>query len=181
MSLPHEQPLEQIYKYRGKIVNIRVDKAQFPNGKQCTREICEHCGGVGILPIDDEGNVYLVRQYRYAYGEELLEVPAGKMDLCDTETHFDCGVRELREETGFTAEKMIYLGEVYPSPGFLTETLHIYLAMGLTMGETDFDDDEYLNLIKMPYSQLCEKISTGEIKDAKTICAAFRAAQYINR
>ncbi len=179
MTLPHEKTLEQEYKYKGKIVSVRVDKAQFPNGKVCTREVCEHCGGVGILPVDDEGNVYLVRQYRYAYGEELLEVPAGKMDLSDTEEHLDCGIRELREETGFTAENMIYLGEMYPSPGFLTETLYLYLATGLTAGETSPDEDEYLNVEKMPYSELCDRIQSGEIKDAKTVCAAFRAAQYI--
>ena len=150
MILPHERPVTQEYKYKGKILNIRVDKAQFPNGKLCTREVCEHCGGVGILPVDDEGNVYLVRQYRYPYDEELLEVPAGKMDHDDSEDHLGCGIRELKEETGFTAENMIYLGEMYPSPGFLTERLYLYLATGLTAGETDFDDDEYISPTRKP-------------------------------
>lgn len=179
MQLPHERPITQDYQYKGKIVNIRVDKAQFPDGKQCTREVCEHCGGVGILPVDDEGFVYLVRQYRYPYDEELLEVPAGKMDHDDSEDHLGCGIRELKEETGFTAETMTYLGEMYPSPGFLTERLYLYLATGLTAGETNFDDDEYLNLVKMSFDELCEKIHTGEIRDGKTIFAAFRAQKYL--
>lgn len=179
MILPHETPVEQTYHYQGKIVNLRVDKAVFPDGKRCTREVCEHCPGVGILPVDEDGNVYLVKQYRYPYGEELLEIPAGKMDASDTETHLDCGIRELKEETGFKAETMHFLGEMYPSPGFLTEVLYVYLATGLTAGDTDFDDDEYLNLVKMPYEELCERIHLGEIKDAKTVYAAFRAQKYI--
>ena len=179
MTLPHEKPLEQRYAFEGKLVRIRVDRAVFPNGKECTREVCEHCGGVGILPVDAEGNVYLVRQYRYAYDEELLEIPAGKMDVSDTETHLACGIRELKEETGFTAAKMQYLGQMYPSPGFLTEVLHVYLATGLEQGSTNFDEDEYLGLVKMPFSELCRRIHSGEIKDGKTIFAAFRAQEYL--
>ncbi len=179
MALPHEVPISQEYKFRGRIMSARVDKAMFPNGKECTREVCEHCGGVGVLPLDDEGNVYLVRQYRYPYGEELLEIPAGKMDLSDTETPLDCGVRELKEETGFTAAHLRFLGEMYPSPGFLTERLHLFLATGLTAGETSPDEDEYLNLVKMPFSELRDRILKGEIKDGKTVYAAFHAAAYL--
>lgn len=170
-----EKKIDSDYKFSGKIMKTRVDTVLLPNGKTATREVCEHVDGVGILPIDDDGNVYLVRQFRYPYGIEMLEIPAGKMEQDEGETHLECGIRELEEETGFTADKMIYLGEVYPSPGFLTEVLYLYAAKGLQKGEMHPDEDEFVETVKIPMEELCEKIADGEICDGKTIAAVLKA------
>ncbi len=169
-----EKTLTQSYRFEGRIMKARVDTVELPNGRVATREVCEHVGGVGVLPIDDAGNVYLVRQYRYPYGTEMLEIPAGKIDH-GPEGHLSCGVRELREETGFTADHMTYLGEVYPSPGFLTEVLHLYCATGLHGGECDPDEDEFVETVKMPVHELEQRIARGEIRDGKTIAALYKA------
>jgi ADP-ribose pyrophosphatase len=114
--------------YRGRIVNVRNDVAELKNGHHVPREVVEHPGGVAVVPVDDNGCVLMVRQYRYPMEEELLEIPAGKLEYC--EDHYDCAVRELSEETGCTAGKLVYLGPIYPSPGFSKEILYIYLATG---------------------------------------------------
>jgi len=170
-----EKQIESEYKFEGKIMSARVDKVMLSNGKIAVREVCEHVGGVAVLPIDNDGNVYLVKQFRYPYGIEMLEIPAGKMDHDDLESHLECGIRELQEETGFTADEMIYLGEVYPSPGFLMEILYLYAAKGLHKGETNPDEDEFVETVKMPLDELCEKISKNEIRDGKTIAAVLKA------
>lgn len=169
-----EKTLTQRYEFEGRIMKARVDTVELPNGRTATREVCEHVGGVAVLPIDDEGNVYLVRQYRYPYGSEMLEIPAGKIDH-GPEGHLSCGVRELREETGFTADHMTYLGEVYPSPGFLTEVLHLYCATGLHAGDCDPDEDEFVETVKMTVAELEQRIARGEIRDGKTIAAMYKA------
>lgn len=169
-----EKTLTQRYEFEGRIMKARVDTVELPNGRTATREVCEHVGGVGVLPIDGEGNVYLVRQYRYPYGSEMLEIPAGKIDH-GPEGHLSCGVRELREETGFTADYMTYLGEVYPSPGFLTEVLHLYCATGLHAGDCDPDEDEFVETVKMTVAELEQRIARGEIRDGKTIAAMYKA------
>lgn len=165
-----EKTISKDYKFHGHIMTVRVDQAMLPNGKPCTREVCEHPGGVGILPLDKDGTVTLVRQYRYPYGEVILEIPAGKMDQ-GPEGHLACGIRELEEETGLSAKEMIYLGEIWPSPGFMDEHLHLYCARNLTQGETHPDEDEFVEVVKMPFSELKARILSGEIKDAKTVAA----------
>ena len=117
-----EKKVRSDYKFYGKIINVRVDDALLPNGKPCKREVCEHVGGVGILPIDENRMVTLVRQYRYPYETTTLEIPAGKMDQGPEEA-LECGRRELEEETGLRAGQMIPMGELWPSPGFMTERL----------------------------------------------------------
>lgn len=155
-------------------MSARVDRVLLPDGRESTREVCEHVGGVGVLPIDAQGHVILVQQYRYPYGEVLLEIPAGKLD-CGTESHLSCGARELREETGCTADQMIYLGKIYPSPGFLTEQLHLYCALGLHMGQAQPDDGEFVQAISMPFEAVEQAIARGEICDGKTIAAMYKA------
>lgn len=169
-----EKTVSQSYKFRGRIMQARVDMVTLPNGAQATREVCEHVGGVGVLPIDENGDIILVRQYRYPYGATLLEIPAGKIDH-GPEGHLSCGVRELREETGYTAEHMVYMGEVYPSPGFLTEVLHLYCATGLHAGRPQPDEDEFVEIVRMPARELEAMIGRGEIRDAKTIAAMYKA------
>lgn len=169
-----EKTLHQEYKFRGKIMSARVDDIELPNGKHAYREVCEHVGGVGVLPIDENGDVVLVRQYRYPYGEVIYEIPAGKMDHGPENAEL-CGRRELKEETGFTAGRMIPLGAIYPSPGFLTEVVHLYAALGLTPGECAPDEDEFVEHVTVPFAELERMIAADEIRDGKTVVAAYRA------
>ena len=134
-----EKQLSSEYKFRGRIMTARVDEVSLPNGKTAPREVCEHVGGVGVLPIDKDGNVILVRQFRYAFDTELLEMPAGKMDHGPEDAE-ECGIRELKEETGCTAGRIVPLGAIYPSPGFLTEVTYLFAALDLTEGEMQPDE-----------------------------------------
>ncbi len=165
--------------YRGRIVTIRNDIAELLNGHHVPREVVEHPGGVAIVPVDDNGSVLMVRQYRYPMEEELLEIPAGKLEYC--EDHYDCAVRELSEETGCTAEKLVYLGPIYPSPGFSKEILYIYLATGLARGDAHPDEDEFLSVEAVPINALVDQIMAGEIKDGKTIIGIFKAQKYLEQ
>lgn len=169
-----EKTLTQEYKFKGKIMSARVDDVELPNGRTAYREVCEHVGGVGILPIDAQGNVVLVRQFRYPYGEVIYEIPAGKMDHGPEDAEA-CGMRELREETGFTAGRMVPLGEIYPSPGFLTEVVYLYAALDLVPGPSQPDEDEFVEHVTMPFAELEKRIMDNEIKDGKTVVAAYRA------
>ena len=170
-----EKKLSEQYYFEGRIMKARVDEVELPGGGRATREVCEHLGGVGILPIDADGRVLLVRQFRYPFGELLLEIPAGKLDHGPGEDHYACGVRELREETGCTADEITYLGCIYPSPGFLTEVTHLYAARGLHAGEMQPDEGEFLELVRIPADELERRIAAGEIRDAKTVAAMYRA------
>ena len=171
--IPNETATKKEYVYRGKIINVRRDEVVFPNGKESTREIVEHRGAVAVAAVDEEGCIYLVRQFRYAFGEELLEIPAGKLEEGEETAHLEAAIRELREETGLTAQKVDYLGVIYPSVGMLTERIHIYLARGLTQGEMDLDEDEFLNVERIPVRELEAMVRRGEIRDAKTISTLF--------
>ena len=170
-----EKTVESQVLFSGKIITVRLDRAQLPNGRIASREVVEHPGGVAILPLFDDGTVPLVRQFRYPYAEEILEIPAGKLDHGPGEDHYACGVRELREETGCTADEITYLGCIYPSPGFLTEVTHLYAARGLHAGEMQPDEGEFLELVRIPADELERRIAAGEIRDAKTVAAMYRA------
>ena len=156
-------------------MKARLDEVELPNGKTAMREVCEHVGGVGILPIDRNGNIILVRQFRYPYDAEILEIPAGKLDHGETETAADCGARELKEETGCTAGRIVPLGCVYPSPGFLTEVVHLFAALDLTDGEMQPDEDEFVEVVRLPIAEVEAMVSRDEIRDAKTLAALYRA------
>ncbi|MFA9381486.1 MAG: NUDIX domain-containing protein [Acetanaerobacterium sp.] len=169
----YEKTLEQSYIYRGKIVSLRVDKAELENGKTAAREVVEHPGGVCVLPLDEKGNVTLVRQFRYPYMEELLELPAGKRS--PGEDPLECGKRELAEETGLSAARYTFLGELYPSPGYLNEVIYLYLAAELTDVGQNLDDDEFLDVCTLPLAQAVAMVMAGEIKDSKTQTALLKA------
>ena len=174
-----ERPVGSVEKYKGVIVRVRLDDAELCNGKVVKREVVEHPGGVTILPVDEEGNCTMVRQFRYPFGRMMLEAPAGKLEY--GEDHRECAVRELSEETGFTADELVNLGGCCTSPGFSTEVLHIYLAMGLHAGECHPDQDEFLNVEKIPLHTLSRMVMDGEIDDAKTIVAVLKAEKYLSK
>ena len=158
--------------YKGRIITLHRDTVALPNGKTALREIVDHPGGVGILALDDRGRAALVQQYRYAFGRAMWEIPAGKRE--PGEEPFVTAQRELEEEVGARAEKWTALGDMIPSPGCYGETLWLYLAQGLTLGRTHPDEDEFLQVKWMPFSELVEKCLSGELRDAKTVCAALK-------
>ena len=159
--------------YDGVIIHVRRDKVLLPNGHTSTREIVEHPGGVGILALEADGTVLLVRQYRYAFGRTLLEIPAGKRE--PGEEPFVTARRELREETGAVAESWTPLGSLIASPGCYDEVLHLYLARGLTFGDTHPDEDEFLSVRRIPFQELVQRCLSGEIQDGKTVTAVLKA------
>lgn len=175
----YEKQISTEKVYAGRIVNVWSDIAELHNGSQVPREVVEHPGGVAIVPLTDKGEVLMVRQYRYPMGEELLEIPAGKLEWC--EDHCDCAVRELSEETGCAAGKIIYLGPIYPSPGFSKEILHIYLAMELQAGEAHPDENEFLSVEAIPLGALVQQIMSGEIRDGKTIIGILKTEKFLEQ
>ncbi len=168
-----ETTLSARYGFEGKIINLRVDEARLPDDTVATREVIEHPGGVGVIALTDEGEVLLVRQFRYPYGEVTTEIPAGKRDR--GETPLETGKRELAEETGATADNFIPLGVVYPTPGYCDEVIHLYLATGLHFARMHPDEDEFLDVMRLPLATLVDRVMAGEIPDAKTQIAALKA------
>ena len=172
-----EKTLTREYKFKGKVVNLRVDTAELPNGKSAGREVVEHNGGVGIVALNENKEVILVRQFRYPFMEELLEIPAGKKEV--GEAPESCAARELKEETGAMADKLICLGEMYSSPGFCNEIIWLYLAINPDMGEKCPDEDEFLDTVIMPLDKAIEMIMKNEIKDAKTAMGILKTVEYL--
>ena len=170
-----EKTLKQEYIFKGKIINLRKDEALLPDGKTAAREVVEHRGGVCVLPLTENNEILFVRQFRYPYMEELLEIPAGKRDSYD-EKPIDCGKRELKEETGAESDNFVFLGEFYPTPGYTNEVIYIFYADNLKYGETNPDDDEFLDLVKIPFDKAVEMALSGEIKDGKTQSAILKTA-----
>ena len=173
----YEKTLNEEYAFKGKIINLRLDTVELPDGAKAGREIVEHNGGICVLPIDDDMNTYVVKQWRSPYKEVVTEIPAGKRD--GNEEPLSGGKRELKEEIGAIANEYIFLGELYPSPGYCGEIIYMYLARGLTFENQDLDEDEFLNVEKMPFKQLVQMVLNGEIKDAKTIAAVLKADKII--
>ena len=167
----NEQPLSADYKYRGRIINLRVDTALLPNGSSATREVVEHPGGVCVAALTEDGYLLFVRQFRYPYQKVLLELPAGKLD--PGEDPLEAGKRELREETGAEAARYESLGELYPSPGYCGEIIHLYAATGLTFGQMSPDEDEFLEVEKIPLEEAARMVLDNEIADAKTQAAVL--------
>jgi ADP-ribose pyrophosphatase len=163
--------------FEGKVVRLYVDHVRLPNGMEAEREVVRHWGAVGMLPLDDEQHVYLVRQYRHATGEDLLEVPAGKLVAGEDPLH--CARRELMEEVGFSAEEWVKLSSFYTSPGFSDEVLHLFLATRLRKGEPSPDEDEFLEIVRMPLSEALQMVSSGDIKDSKTVAGIALGALYV--
>jgi ADP-ribose pyrophosphatase len=172
-----EKKISGVSEYEGAVFGVRRDTVELSNGRRAFREVVEHSGGVVIIPLTHDGGVIMVRQYRYPVAKELIEAPAGKLE--PGEGHLECARRELSEETGASARRLVYLGGIYPSPGFCEEVLHIYLAAELEMGDSHPDADELLEVLTVPLDRAVEMIMSGEIADAKTAVGVFKAREYL--
>lgn len=159
--------------FEGKIITVQRDMARLPDGKSASREVVRHPGGVTVLPLGADGTVTLVRQYRYPLGQELLELPAGKLER-NGEDHRSAAIRELGEETGLEAGELTYLGYMVSSPGFCDEKLHLYLARDLVQKQQHLDEDEFLNVVTMPFEELTRQVMDGTVIDAKTVAAVLK-------
>ncbi len=172
-----EKTISEETIFTGKVFTVKTKQVILENGKEQRREVVLHNGGASILPIDEEGNVYLIRQYRIAFDEEVLEIPAGKLEK--GEDPFEAAKRELQEETGFTAKHYFDLGEMWPTVGYCGEKIYVYIATGLTKGETNPDEDEFVTTVKMPFGEAYNMCMDGRIKDGKTLVALLKAKQIL--
>ena len=167
-----EKTLERKDIFQGRVISLHVDKVSLPDGGTSYREIVEHPGGVGILALDENGCVPVVKQYRYAFSRVMLEIPAGKREK--GEEPLLTAQRELREEVGAVAGEWVDLGKLLPSPGCYGETLYLYLARHLQFGEVSPDEDEFLAVERIPFDELAQRCLRGEIEDAKTVAAVLK-------
>ena len=164
---------------QGRAFRVRRDTLKTPNGGETKLDIVEHGGSVVLIPIDHEGNLLFVRQYRHAAGEDLLELPAGTRD--GKEPFEDCAAREIREETGLEAGKLEKLGEFYLVPGYSTELMAVFLATELTENPLQADEDEFLQVEKIPLKQSFEMAKQGGIQDAKSLAALLIASSHLEK
>ena len=160
--------------YKGRILSLYNDEVALADGSESMREYVHHTGGSSALAVDEEGYIYLVEQFRYPYREMILEIPAGKVN--EGESSYDCAVRELKEEVGITANALIDLGVIYPTPAYTDEPLHIFLATDFEVGENKLDEHELLNVKKIKFTEALKMIERNEIKDSKTVIAILRYA-----
>ncbi|OFW60140.1 MAG: hypothetical protein A2V52_00885 [Actinobacteria bacterium RBG_19FT_COMBO_54_7] len=163
--------------FEGQVVRLYVDRVELPNGHEAEREVIEHSGAVGVVALDQNGWIYLVKQYRHAAGEELLEIPAGK--LSSGEKPLDCGKRELEEEIGFQAFDWLELASFYTSPGFTNEILYLYLGSKLRKTQANPDEDEFLEVVHLPMGKALEMVAKNEIKDSKSVAGIALATIYL--
>ena len=172
----NEETIESKLIYEGRILNLRVDTVKGPKGIS-QREIIDHSEAVTIIPFEKPNTVYLIHQFRKPTEQVLIELPAGCMEPNEDPTF--AAARELKEETGFDADILSKVGEMYMAPGFCNEYMHFYIAEGLTSGKTNMDSDEYIELKKYSLSQCKSMIKAKEIIDAKTILGVYFIEEYI--
>lgn len=167
-----EKTLDSKTVFSGRILQITVDSVELPNGHTSAREVVGHPGGVCIAPLDEENNLYFVRQYRYPYREEVLELPAGKLEK--GQSPLENGKRELKEEIGAEGYSYISLGQLYPSPGYTREIIHLYACRVKSIGAQQPDEDEFLRVEKIPLQRAVEMVLNNQIPDAKTQTAVLK-------
>ena len=171
----NEKKLTSELIFDGKVVHLYKDTVELPNGKEAVREVVRHVGAVAVVPVTEDNDVILVKQYRYPFDTVLTEIPAGKLDSPD-EDIIEAALRELREETGATAETLTYIGDLIPSCAILDEVIHMFIAEGLSYGECDPDEDEFLNVVKVPLADAVMDVVNGRIRDSKTQVGILKAA-----
>ena len=167
-----EQMVSSQTVFEGKIITVKLDKALLPNGAQASREVVEHPGGVCILALQEDGTVPLVRQFRYPLGDVMLELPAGKLEY--GEQPRPAAIRELGEEVGLEPGRLTNLGFLYVSPGFCTERLYLYLAQDVKQVPVHPDEDEFLDIVHLPFGELVDMVMSGQITDGKTVAAVLK-------
>ena len=172
-----EKTLSSKSVFDGRILHITLDEIELPNGKKSKREVVNHPGGVTVAALDEENNLLFVRQFRYPYKEVVLELPAGKLEKGSTP--LENGKRELMEETGAEGYSYISLGQLYPSPGYTSEIIHLYACKVKSLGSSNPDDGEFLNVEKIPLDKAVEMVLNNQIPDAKTQVAVLKTAMLI--
>lgn len=168
-----ETKIDSTQIYDGKILNVTRDTVRLENGETAYREVIHHSGGVCVLPLDDNGDMLFVKQFRYPFADVLLEIPAGKREM--GEDPLECGIRELSEEVGATADEIIPLGKLYPTVAYDTEVIYMYLARGLHFGEQHLDEDEFVDVVRIPFEEAYKMVMRDEIPDSKTQLAILKA------
>lgn len=173
--------LDSVRVYTGRVLNLDVDRVRFPDGSTGELEMIRHSGASAVLPFasdpsGEDPQLILIRQYRYAAERTIYEIPAGRLD--PGETPLACATRELLEETGCTAECVEPLTTIYTTPGFTDERIHLFMATGLTRGESQLEADEFIEVVTLRLSEVLEMIERGEIVDGKTLIAILFAAGY---
>ncbi len=163
--------------YEGPIFTITHDKAELENGRTAIRDVLHHNGGVCVIPVTENNEIFLVRQFRYPFHTVTREVPAGKLEK--GEDHAECGRRELLEETGCTCSEYIYLGEMFPTPAYNTEITYMYLAKGLKFSSQNLDPDEFLDVERISLAEAVKQVMDGTIRDGKTQIAILKAARIL--
>ena len=164
--------------FDGFILHVRRDSVSLPNGKPAVREVIRHIGAVCVIPVTESNEVIVERQYRYPIDRVITEIPAGKLDSRE-EDRLSAIQRELREETGFTADEWISLGDFHPAPAYSDEYISMYMARKLHTGHQDLDADEFLDVHRIPLKELVEQVMDGTIQDAKTQVAVLKAARIL--
>lgn len=175
-----EKTKESQLIFDGVVVHLYRDTVTLPNGGESVREYVKHLGAVCIVPITEKGEVVLERQFRYAVGQTLVEIPAGKLDSADEDPK-SADLRELKEETGATPDELIYLGDYYGSPAIMGERIYMYMARGLKFGETHLDKDEFLEVFTLPLDEAVDMVLQGKISDGKTQAALLRAKMMLDQ
>lgn len=179
MSRFEEKQISREEIFDGAVLHVVKDKILLPDGNTSFREFCLHKGAVAVVPVTDENEVILVRQFRYAHHREFLEIPAGKFDFIG-EDPLEAAKRELEEETGARAERYTDLGILDTTPALIDEKIHMFLAEGLSFGESHPDEDEFLSVERIPLSELVDMVMAGKIRDGKTQIAILKAAKIRN-
>ncbi len=164
-----ERKISSELVYTGGVVKVYKDTVQTDRGRTAYRDVVRHMGGAGVIAIDDNNEIYLIRQFRYALGEEIIEIPAGKLDVGEDPAH--AAARELTEEAGIKATKIELLGNIIPTCGYCDEVIYVYYATGICDAQQNLDDDEELTVFKMPLKDAVKAVLSLEIKDAKTAFA----------
>jgi ADP-ribose pyrophosphatase len=170
-----ERCVDSKHIFSGRVFNVRVDTVTLPGGRRATREVVEHNGAVAMIPIDAEGNVVLVSQYRHPVGSTLLEIPAGRLE--SGEDPADCAARELAEEIGERPAHLEPLGAMYVAPGYSSELIHYFLATDFSPAAAAPDDDEIIECVRLPLTEAREMCRRGEIRDGKTVCGILLTAE----
>lgn len=173
-----EKTKTEVEIFDGRILHVMNNTVILPNGNESTREIIRHIGAVCVIPVTDDGKAIVERQFRYPINEVITEIPAGKLDSSE-EDRLEAAKRELREETGYSADKWVDMGIYYPAAAYSDERITMYLATGLHKGAQELDDDEFLNVAEVPLTDLVKDVMDGVITDGKTQVAVLKAAKFL--